>query len=350
MKLKIVLTSLFSLCFSAAIFFSIKMPTDFLTVFYLGMSLSDVWLFCIIWIVAATGFCLVQQLLDCISIQPTTGKLSAAWIFVLILMAWLPFFLAFYPGNLSPDSYSSINQALTRISSTANPVMLTLLVKLCLWIGLRLFDDMNAAVAVFSVAQMLMLDGILTYTVMWMQKHRAPRWWLVLSVIYFAVNPLIVRYSFTMWKDILFSGTMLLLVLFLYDLATNEISFRKDETLVRFLVLSVLTAFLHNRIVYAMIAMFILLLSIYRTQWKRLLPAFLLTGVITLLIQGPVYQYLDIKPSNVAEGQGVTLQQLAAAVVNGGHMSEEAAFLNQIIPLEDIPLAYRPGSVDRLKG
>lgn len=141
-----------SLCSFCCNIFLDQDADRFLTVSYLGMSWPDVWHFCIIWIVAAAGFCLVQQLLDRISIQPTTGKLSAAWIFVLILMAWLPFFLAFYPGNLSPDSYSSINQALTWISSTAHPVLFTLLVKLCLWIGLRLFDDMNAAVAVLPAS------------------------------------------------------------------------------------------------------------------------------------------------------------------------------------------------------
>ena len=154
-----------------------------------------------------------------------------------------------------------------------------------------------------------------------------------------------------MWKDILFSGIMLLIVLFLYDLVSGEVSFRSGKTIARFLVLSTLAAFLRNRIIYAMIAIDILLLIVYRVQWKKLLPAFLLTVVVTLLIQGPLYQYLNIKPSNFAEGQGGTLQQLAAVVVNDGVMTEEEkAFLNQIIPLEDIRSAYRTWTVDSLKG
>lgn len=346
-----IIATIFSLCFSAAVFFSIKMPTHFQTIYWRGITLWDALLFCFIWVVTTAIFCFIQKLLDGISIKPRAGNLPTALIFLLILMAWLPFFLAFYPGNLSADSYSSINQAITYIKSTAHPVLFTLLVKLCLQTGLLLFGNMNAGIAVFSVVQMLMLDGILTYTVKWLQKHQAPRWWLVLSVAYFALNPLIVRFSFTMWKDILFSGVILLLVLFMYDLVTGVVSLQENTTLARFLLLSVLAAFLRNRIIYAMIAIFIILLIIYRTQWKKLLPAFLLTAVITLLIQGPLYHYLNIKPSNFAEGQGVTLQQLAAVVVNDGDMTEEEkAFLNQIIPLEDIPKAYHAGSVDSLKG
>lgn len=131
----------------------------------------------------------------------------------------MPFFLAFYPGNISGDSFSSIYQALSHITSTAHPVLFTLLVKVTLKTGLFLFHNMNAAIAVFSITQMLLLDGILTYTVFWLNRHGISRKGCILAVIYFALNPLIVRFSFTMWKDILFSGVMLLLVLFLYDVA-----------------------------------------------------------------------------------------------------------------------------------
>lgn len=201
MKRTTIITTIFSVCFSAAIFFSIKMPTDFTTVSYLGITLPDVWLFCIIWVVISAIFCVIQKLLDDISIELGTGKLPPLLNFILIFMAWLPFFLAFYPGNLSPDSYSSIQQAINQINSTAHPVLFTLLVKLCVQTGLLFFGNMNAGVAVFSVVQMLILDGILTYTVKWLQKHQVPRWLLMLSVAYFALNPLIVRFSFIPMKD-----------------------------------------------------------------------------------------------------------------------------------------------------
>jgi hypothetical protein len=72
---------------------------------------------------------------------------------------------------------------------------------------------------------------------------------------------------------------------------------------------------------------------------------------LILLIQGPVYNWLNIEPSNFAEGQGVSLQQIAAVVVNNGNMTEdEKNFIDQIIPLEDIPKAYKESTVDKLKG
>lgn len=44
-------------------------------------------------------------------------------------------------------------------------MLFTLLVKVTLKTGLFLFHNMNAAIAVFSITQMVLLDGILTYAV-----------------------------------------------------------------------------------------------------------------------------------------------------------------------------------------
>ena len=144
---------------------------------------------------------------------------------------------------------------------------------------------------------------------------------------------------------------MLLLVVFLYDVATGEKKLADNRDLLQFLVLATLAAFLRNRIVYAVIAIFALLLLVYRSCWKKLLAAFFLTSVLILFVQGPLYSYLNIRPSNFAEGQGVSLQQIAAVVTEDGKISDsERKFINKIIPLEDIPKAYNPSTVDNLKG
>ena len=352
---KSILYSLFSFFFSLAVLFSIKMPTDFKKIFWTGISLADLFLFGIIFFIVLLTVIFLNRGIDWINSrhknEKSVTKIPTGCIFIIIFLAWMPFFLAFYPGNISGDSFSSIYQALSHITSTAHPVLFTLLVKVTLKTGLFLFHNMNAAIAVFSITQMLLLDGILTYTVFWLNRHGISRKGCILAVIYFALNPLIVRFSFTMWKDILFSGVMLLLVLFLYDVAIGAKRLTENRDLLQFLALAVLVSFLRNRIVYAVIAIFILLIGIYRTYWKKMLVVFLLTSVLIFFIQGPLYSYLNIRPSNFAEGQGVSLQQIAAVVVDDGKISEsEKEFINKIIPLEDIPKAYNPSTVDNLKG
>ncbi len=288
-KTTIILTSTFSLLFSVAVFCSVKMPTDFKTITWLGIQPTDLLLFAAIWLVSAVAFLLINYLIDKIKFKNTTITLPAVVVYILILLAWLPFYLSFYPGNISGDSYASIYQALHRINSTAHPVLFTLLVKICISIGRFLFGNMNAAIAVFSVVQMLLLDGILTYTVFWLRRHKASRFFLISTILYFSFNPLIVRFSFTMWKDILFSGVLLLLVLLLYDIVTGSASLADRRVLCRFLLFSILAAFLRNRIAYAVTAIFVVLILLYRSLWKRLLPAFLGTVVLVFLNQGSMY-------------------------------------------------------------
>lgn len=334
-----------------AVFLSVKMPTDFKTIYWKSLQFSDVYAFFAIWVVVSLLFFVINKLLDKCKLYGKRKEISRSIVYIIIFVAWLPFYLSFYPGNISGDSYASIYQALNHINSTAHPVLFTLLVKACMKIGLFLSGDMNVAIAIFSIVQMLLLDGILTYTVVWLQRHSAPRWFCVGSTLYFALNPLIVRYSFTMWKDILFSGVMLLLTLFLYDIAVKRKSLGDNQSLFSFVLLAILLAFLRNRIIYAVAAIFVVLIIAYRKYWKKLLPVFFLTVVFIFIIQGPVYKYFEITPSNFAEGQGVSLQEIAAVVVSNGEMTaEEKAFVNQVIPLEDIPKAYFESTVDNLKG
>lgn len=350
----------YTLFLTIAIFFSIKVPTDYTIVYWSELKLSDICLLVVIFLLGSIFTVLCNYGLDYSEkyfMDRQCGGVSkyfkmASFCFAFFFLSWVVFFLAFYPGNLSPDSYASISQAFTYIQSNAHPVLFTLLVKVCMKAGLWIFGNMNAAVATYSIVQMLLLDGILTYTVVWLAKHEIPKLFLIFTIAYFAFHPLIVRFSFTMWKDVLFSGVILLLVLFLYDLATDpKTTLKKNGALAHFLTLSVLAAFLRNRIVYAVLLIFLIIIILQKENRKKLILAFSLTGFAILIIQGPVYNVLQIRQSNFAESQGVSLQQLAAVVVENGKMSEEEAkFISNIIPLEDIPKVYNASTVDTLKG
>lgn len=165
---KIILYSVFSFFFSLAVFFSIKMPTEFKKIFWTGISLADLFLFGMIFLISLLVVPLLNRGIDWINSRYKSEKvvtrIPAGGIFIVIFFAWMPFFLAFYPGNISADSFSSIYQSLNHITSTAHPVLFTLLVKVTLKTGLFLFHNMNAAIAVFSITQMVLMDGILTYS------------------------------------------------------------------------------------------------------------------------------------------------------------------------------------------
>lgn len=69
-----------------------------------------------------------------------------------------------------------------------------------------------------------------------------------------------------------------------------------------------------------------------------------------VLIQGPLYTAIGIRPSPFQEAVGVPLQQVARTVVMDGKMTDEQReYLNRLLPLEEYD-SYTPYTVDNIKG
>lgn len=167
---------IYSLFFSIAVFFSIKIPTQFTKVLWKDITVADTVMCLIIFLVSVFLFWFLNRALNNL-VKINQGNteqnyiLKSQYIYLVILLCWILFYLAFYPGNLSPDSYASIEQALHHVYSTAHPVLFTLLVKVTMQTGLHLFGNMNAAIATFSITQMLVLDGILNLPIFGLICH-----------------------------------------------------------------------------------------------------------------------------------------------------------------------------------
>lgn len=268
---------------------------------------------------------------------------------LLIFLCWFPYFLSYYPGNLSSDSYSSISQIMgTELLNNHHPVMFTAFVKICLSIG-SLFGGLEEGIAVFSIVQMAAFALTLSFCLEWMRRKAVRKVIRIGSFLFFAFSPLTALYSFTMWKDILFSCWILLLGILLFDMADREAQPGRGDV-VRLVVLSFLIAFGRNNGVYIVIAVLAAAAVMYRKSWKRLVPVFSVTVISIVLIQGPGYDMLDIKKGNLAESLGVPLQQIAYTVKYGGDITEEQReFLNNILPEEDMKEAYNPTSANNVK-
>lgn len=264
---------------------------------------------------------------------------------LLLVLCWSPYFLTYFPGNLSADSYSSIAQTIgAEALSNHHPVMFTALVGFCIKVC-SLFGGLESGVAVFSALQMVILALTLSYCLGWMKKMGIQLIVRVGALLFFAFSPLIGMYSITMWKDILFSCWVLLLAMVLYDLVLDDSSCYviKGSVLFKIALLCVLIAFGRNNGIYIITAVFLTLLIYSRKMWKRLVPVFGAVLAAVILIQGPGYSALSIQKGSFAEAVGIPLQQIAYTVKYDGKITEEQKeFLEQIIPLEDMKKAYDP--------
>lgn len=182
-----------------------------------------------LWVVLYAVFLVTLRFFRDASSIAVLGSRRRIWLFASACMffCWIPYLLMHYPGNLSPDSLSSVSQVL-ELSELNNhhPIAFTLLIQAGMGFGSLFSVDICDQIACFTVFQMLLLSAVLGYCVSWFSRfgvgEKKTYVIVALITIFFSLNPVIASYAITMWKDVLFGGWMLLLVLFLYDVAQSH--------------------------------------------------------------------------------------------------------------------------------
>lgn len=273
--------------------------------------------------------------------------LRAAVLFI----CWLPYFLMFYPGSLSADSYVTVNQVLGNYPPhNHHPIMFTMFVKLCMSIGMQ-FGSIESGIAFYSVVQMVIMSLVVSGIVEWMKMKVLPKVLMIIVFAFYAFDGLMAIYSFTMWKDVLFSAWVVLLSIYLYELTnmeSEEIIKKKPWGILT--ILCLLVAFGRNNGLYVVVMVMAGLLIINRKVWKQVAVRGVLLVIAIMIIQGPIYEKLGIGKGNFAESLAIPLQQIAYTVTHDGEVGkEEAEFLDHLIPLETMEELYNPLSADPIK-
>ncbi len=272
-----------------------------------------------------------------------------------ILLAWLPYFLSEYPGNLTPDSNSQLLQALGKEPlSNHHPFIHTLLIRGILNIGLGVFNgNQNSAVALYCGVQAVMLALCFSYLVETLFAFRFKKWCIALVVAYFALVPYHALYSITIWKDVLFGGIVLVLTVVLWRI----IKWYKTENtghpvfeLVLFFVFGLLMCLFRSNGWYAYLLLAVLLLLFF---WKKSIPL-VLSVIITIgcafVVKGPVFKAMDITPPDAIESLSVPAQHISRAICDGYVLTdEEYDLLSQVVEVEKIPETYNASLSDPIK-
>lgn len=258
--------------------------------------------------------------------------------------------LALYPGVLTTDSFSTLAQFLgTGGYDNIMPFWHTILVQPFVQLGLRVFGDINAAVALFHGAQILFMALCFAYAIMTLYQMGLPRWLLLAAFAVYGLLPHNIVYSVTMWKDIPFAGAAVLLVTALYRLLKNLGRHRwMDWTL--FVVGAMGFSLWRTNGWYAFLVLTLLMLILTGRRRKKMLIVMLVVLVLGWALIGPVLDALGVRGTNFVEAFGIPMQQIARVLHNGGNVSEsDLEMLSQIFLVDRVIELYDPGTVDPVK-
>lgn len=305
------------------------------------------------------GFCVGYQVLRCMMrrfpLKSGSGQRNhPARVFfgvfaAVALIDLIYLFLARYPGILTTDSYTTISQILERNYNNTMPFWHTMLVQVFVKTGLALLGDINAAVALFHCFQILLLAAGFGYALMTLYQIGIPRLWLVVVFGIYALLPYNIVYSITLWKDIPFAASVLLMTTAFYRLLKGVGKSRMGNAAV-FTLGALGMSLLRTNGWYALLAAALLLALRLRRQYRRLLTLLFAVLIVAWVMINPLLTVLNVSKTNMVEAFAIPMQQVARVVANHRELTEEhTQLLSEIFWMDKLEQAYDPLTVDPVK-
>lgn len=279
-------------------------------------------------------------------LSPSAVFLSVFLLTVLINSVVL--FSGYYPGCLSNDSLNQILQGISGEYSNHHPYFHTLLIRGILSFGSRVWGSLNAGIACYSVFQIVFLALCFSYSAMTLCQLRVPARLLLADAVCTLLMPFHIFYSFTMWKDCLFGGFVLL-----FAVSGTRIIRGIGQKSVNRIILTLsglgICLFRGNGF-YAFVLVTLLSFLIFRKSDRSF--CFLLAGisVFSFLLLHPVLNALNVEPSETVESLSVPLQQIAKVITDCNDLTpEEYDCLSNVMDLSKVPESYIPFVSDPIK-
>ena len=266
-----------------------------------------------------------------------------------IFVCYLPYFYAFYPGNLSPDSLYELRMQLGLDPlSNHHPYVHQLLIKLALFIG---GGSLELGVGVYSLIQMLILSVCFALCVYFLGSMGVNRYIQAAVFGFFALFSVNGFYSVTMWKDVLYGAVSLAFMMLLISQARGGREKNLPLT-VAVALFAFLFCIFRNNGWYAFLLGFPFYIICNRKNWKRLSAVFL---IVILLVSGYnhlIFDIMGMKKSATGEALSVPLQQIARTVNKNPEDlgDEDFVILSEVFSdLEGLGDIYHPNISDPVK-
>lgn len=342
---------------------------------YTGITL--LWALIIGCVLGGIGAWVVYRVLDSRKKEAAPGKV-ADWLcrrsgwqvflgsLVLLLLAWLPAYLAYYPGICAYDTPVQIGQVTEHYYFDHHPIVHTLLLQGMLRLGERLFGSLNAGMALYTAVQMLLLAAGMSYGILVLHRREAAAGWQIAGLLLGMFFPFHWYMSVSMTKDTVFSAFLLLQLVSLMDLLLEDR--RSLHPGIRDLLFGIGTVGMivfRNNGKYAMIVLlaFEFLTVCFgkkaRKLWRRLFTVSLAAVCAGIFVLSAVFSATHAEQGDRREMLSMPIQQLARCMVYHGGVgvlpeddgtmdAADKALINDFI-LDEAYREYDPGIADPVK-
>ena len=271
--------------------------------------------------------------------------------FVLIVLCRIPWLLYSYPGIMTPDSINQFKQVIGMSSfSNHHPWLHTMTISLFYHIGSLFTSDVNDAFLFFTLFQICFMAFAVSYLIWVISKYTKSLPLLGGIIAFYAFLPYHNVMAICIWKDVMFSGTLLLFCTSLFFLLKEGIKTKNLFSVILYFISGFLMCLYRSNGWYAFILTFPFLLISFRKTWKIMLPLHIGLLALVLLVKGPVMEHYEVEQPDFIESISIPLQQVGRVIATGQKLTpKQDTLIKKIIKTEYVPELYTEYISDNMK-
>jgi hypothetical protein len=262
-----------------------------------------------------------------------------------VFLCWMPLWLAVYPGFFAYDANVELNYVLSGNYNWHHPPPHTWLLGFGVKFLHGLLGSWNEAIAVYVIAQALVIAAVFAWTLGRLQVWGARRWTIWAGFAYYALFPTVAMFALCTTKDVLFSLGLLVVCVLLVDCAKGR-SRRRD--LIALTVVASVVLLLRFNAVYAWVPFAAVVLIASKGRRRALAPVMIIPIVLGIFAPGVLYPHVLHYASPQLESKlSVPLQQMARVYIGADDVTpDERAAIERWWAKLDCLRAYTPQNSD----
>lgn len=251
------------------------------------------------------------------------SKYSIIRYFILIVLAWLPVVISFYPGIFSYDAAGQLNQIATGKYSSHHPMVHSLFLGFTIKVADKYIGSGSIGLFIHVIIQTIIFAFSLAYLIDYLSKEKAGFILKFATLIIFMFLPIFPVMAVTATKDVLFAAFYLILSLNIIDLLKYQDKYiRSPLNIIVLIVFASLSILFRNNALYAF-CLFLPFIIFYLR--KYIFHGIVIMGTAALIVFG-VNKFIDYRyePESPAAREALSLPiQFMGRVYNTEDLSEK---------------------------
>ena len=282
--------------------------------------------------------------------------------FVVILLCYLPYIIAFYPVILNYDAANQIKEVMgihTRYMDSVvllnpnititnfNPIIHTFLIGGLFKVG-YILGNVNFGMFLYSIVQLIIVISTFAYSICYLNRINVNNKLIMVVLGIYSLVPLFPLYAMTAVKDVIFSSLILLYVIKMYDIIKNKQTIKQY---ILFALLILLIILFRNNGMITIILTLPILLFIKKEARIPLLVVLVFNVSVYLGYNKVLLPHFEIANTSIREVLSVPFQQTARHVkyFEKDLSEEDKLIVDNVLGYDDLATRYEPNLSDEVK-